>query len=186
MDDSPGLTALARSVRSLARAVWVLVVIMLLWVAYTGWARFQSARFAGRFPRDGPSRMTMTTSGITPVATPRSFSCELPAEDMVHRASAVLLTSYQPSGNSFKAVVAEIVKVEPGTTVEYKVGEEFPDPAIARRRPDGVSYGDGNVVFLDGSPALMRCAFSFENGRIGGLGDMTLDKLRGLAGKKKP
>lgn len=104
------------------------------------------------------------------------------------KASAVLLTSNQPSKEGFKSIVAEIVKIEPGTTIEYKVGDEFPHLGGPRHEKDGTTrtYGDGNVVFLAGSPAMMRCAYSFDNGRITGLGDMSLETLRRVAGKKAP
>jgi hypothetical protein len=186
VDNLPNPDALTRAVRSLARAVWVLVALVALMVAYSIWVWIQSTQMVRSLSREGHSSMTSTTSGITPVVGgPRSFSCELPPDDLVRRASAVLLTSYQPSGKGFKAIVAEIVKLEPGTTIEYKVGDEFPDP-VTEHPHAGYSDMDGSVFFLEGSPASMRCGYSFHDGRIGGLGDMTLDKLRAIAGKKKP
>ena len=186
MDNLPNPDALARAVRSLARAVWVLAVLVALTVVYSTWAWIQSTRMVRNLSREGYSSMTSTTSGITPVVGgPGSFSCDLPPDDLVRRASAILLTSYQPSGKGFKAIVAEIVKLDPGTTIEYKVGDEFPDPTVEHSRAVSSDL-DGSVLFLEGSPASMRCGHSFHNGRIAGLGDMTLEKLRAIAGKKKP
>jgi hypothetical protein len=194
MEDLPGSDALARAVRSLARAVWVLVVLVLVLVAYSVWAWFQSMQMVRRMSRPDETRITSSSSPYSPstsasaVGGPgphRQLSCNLPPDDLVARSSAIFLTSYQPSGKGFKAVIAEIVKLEPGTTIEYRVGEDFFEPGLDNPR-EGSSVGDGSVVFLEGSPAFMRCSYSFQNGRIGGLGDMRLETLRALAGKKKP
>ena len=95
---------------------------------------------------------------------------------MVARSSVILLTSYQDDGNRNKAVVAEILKQDPNATLYYSVGDEYPMLSFDKQKD--VSCGDGQVVFMVGSPASMRASFGFTSGRIGGLGDMPLSKLR--------
>jgi hypothetical protein len=95
---------------------------------------------------------------------------------MVARSSAILLTTYQDDGNRNKAVVAEILKQNPSVTLYYSVGDEYPTLSFEKQKDR--SCGEGQVVFMVGSPASMASSFSFTNGRIGGLGDMPLTKLR--------
>jgi hypothetical protein len=95
---------------------------------------------------------------------------------MVARASVILLTAYQDDGTRNKAVVAEILKQDPNVTLYYSVGDEYPILSFDKKKD--MSCGDGQVVFMVGSPASMASAYGFTNGRIGGLGDMPLARLR--------
>ena len=95
---------------------------------------------------------------------------------MVTRATVILLTSYVDDGNRNKAVVAEILKQDPKVSLYYSVGDEYPMLSFEKKKD--MSCGDGQVVFMVGSPAMMASSYGFTNGRIGGLGDMPLTKLR--------
>lgn len=93
-----------------------------------------------------------------------------------------LLTSCEKDGNRYKAIVAEILKPEPDTILYYS-GDEYPTLSFFPK--EGESCGEGQVVFLVGSPASMRSSYSFSGGRIGGLGDMPLSTLREMVKRKK-
>ncbi len=103
----------------------------------------------------------------------------LPPEEMIKQASVILLTKYEAEGTKLKAVVTEVVKREPDTTLYYAVGDEYHH--LSRWSGETEVYGEGNVVFFVGSPAQMRTAYSYSEDRIGGLGGMPLSVLRALA-----
>jgi hypothetical protein len=128
--------------------------------------------------QDGFVSHTSTTTGRTPVHTEDDGAQfhDLPPEQKVARSTAIVLVSYQKDGEKFKAVVAEILKKNPDTELYYAVGDEM--PTLSYYGKDGEMQGEGQVVFMQGSPARMRSSYSFEAGRIGGLGDMPLDVLR--------
>lgn len=133
------------------------------------WAR-QAMATTTSSVRSGPSG----TLGAEP-SEDKSFH-ELPPEELAKRSSAILLTKYQKDGERLKSVVVEILKRQPNTDLFYKVGDEFTE--LSRWARGNTDYGDGDVIFLTGSPASMRSSYSYRNGRIGGLGDMPLERLR--------
>jgi hypothetical protein len=101
---------------------------------------------------------------------------------MVKEASAILLTQWRKVDGEVKQIVAEILKHRPGTTLYYSVGDEY-QPGY-RPGPEYAS-GDGNVIFMEDSPASMRSSYSYSAERVGGLADMPLRKLRELARSSK-
>lgn len=98
---------------------------------------------------------------------------DLTPEERIRHSSVVLLTKCDSSGARNRSIVAEIVKRRPGTMLYYSVGDEFNQMATSK------CYDA--VVFLVGSPAEMRFAHSYSDGRIGGMGGMPLSMLRELA-----
>ena len=108
---------------------------------------------------------------------------DLPPEQMVAKASVILLTSYEDVGDRYKAVVAEVLKRNPDVELFYSVGDEFPHLSFAKEK--GVTCGEGQVVFMTGNPASMNTSYGFTNGRIGGLGDIPLTTLRDMVKRKK-
>jgi hypothetical protein len=183
MDEISNPAPLAKAIRSLTIAVWCLCIAVVALIGLYVASFWMSAR-AFR----GSTTMTRSTSDIprspADVTQEKPFH-EMSPDEMVAKASVILLTSYQDEGRRYKAVVAEILKQNPGTTLYYAVGDEY--PILSREKQDGVSCGDGQVVFMAGSPATMRSSYSFDRGRIGGLGDMPLTTLRAMvASAKKP
>jgi hypothetical protein len=174
--ESSNPDVLARAIKTLTVAVWCLCGLMVLQLGFYGWSYFQSMRWARQ------ATTTSFTSRSSSSKTPRPEPIdekpfhEMPPEEMVARSSVILLTSYQDDGNRNKAVVAEILKQDPDVTLYYSVGDEY--PMLSFEKQKDMTCGDGNVVFMAGSPASMRSSYSFTNGRIGGLGDMPLAKLR--------
>jgi hypothetical protein len=63
---------------------------------------------------------------------------ELPVEEQIKRASVIALARFEPANDGRrKAVIAEILKQDPGTTFHYSVGDEYPDGSfypLGRRR----------------------------------------------------
>ena len=180
MDEDPKMETVTRAIRSLTIAIWCLCVAVFGQLLFYGWGYLMSMRWA--------RQATTTTSSMRFDPTPSRPSMEdlselngfhnLPPEEKVSHASVIMLTTYQDDGNRNKAVVAEIVKQDPKTTVYYSVGDEYPTLSFEKKKD--TNCGEGQVVFMVGSPAVMASAYSFTNGRIGGMGDMPLTKLREL------
>jgi len=175
--------ALTRAITTLTVAVWCLCALVLAQLVFYGWSYIESMRWTRQ-------AMTTTTSSIQSgpskalrlePSQEKPFH-ELPPEEMVARSSVILLTSYQDGGSRYKAIVAEILKQDPDVTLYYSVGDEY--SRLSFQKEEGTSCGDGQVVFMVGSPASMRSSYGFTNGRIGGLGDMPLTTLREMVKRK--
>ena len=100
---------------------------------------------------------------------------------MVKRASAILLTQWRKADGDVKEIVTEILKHRPGTTLYYAVGDEY-ESLGGGQRPIA---GEGNVIFMEDSPASMRFSCSYSDERVGSFGLMPLSKLRQLARSAK-
>jgi hypothetical protein len=102
---------------------------------------------------------------------------ELKLEEQIKKSSVIALAKYEPSPDGkMKAIIKEFLKNEPGTTLYYKVGDEYASSSYYPK--DKTSYGDGLVIFFVGSPATMRMSMSYEGDRIRGLGDLPLELLK--------
>lgn len=184
MTDDSKPDALTRAIKTLTVAVWCLCALMLALLVFYGWSYVRSMQWARQ------ARATTTSSARTsPSEALRGEPVEekpfheLPPEEMVARSSVILLTSYQDDGKKNKAIVAEILKQDPNVTLYYSVGDEYTMLSFDKQKD--VNCGDGQVVFMVGSPASMRASYGFTNGRIGGLGDMPLTTLREMVKRKK-
>lgn len=167
---------LSRAIKTLTVAVWCLCGLVAVQLVLYGVSYFQSSRWLRKSSVE-PSAMT-TRPGGSSVRT-ESLGAQfhdLPPEQKVAKASAILLISYQKDGPRVKAVVAEVLKQEPETVLTYSVGDEL--AFLSYYPKDDETRGEGQVVFMVGSPAEMRSSFSFNGGRIGGMGDMPLEVLR--------
>jgi hypothetical protein len=171
---------LTRAIRTLTIAVWCLCALVFAQLALWGWSYLRSWQMF----RSSMGSVASSSSSTSPVHRPPAASSEepdgplhdLPPEQMVARSSVILLTSYEKDGDRFKAVVTEILKQKPGTRLYYSVGDEMPMLSYAPKANE--TCGDGQVVFMAGSPASMRSSYSFREGRIGGMGDLPLTTLR--------
>ena len=179
MNEDVEKTAIPKAIRGLAAAVWCLAGVLLAFLAFYALALLRPQALFGQRSSTGSASRSGITS--TPMERPSSFEPGFPSlmpEEKIKKASAILVTSWKREGATAKAVVTEIVKQKPGTRLYYSVGDEYSH--FGAEMPREV-YGDGEVVLMVGSPAEMRESYSFEGGRIGGLGDMPLTKLRELA-----
>lgn len=102
---------------------------------------------------------------------------ELPIEEQIEEASIIALARYEPAEDGrMKAVLKEVLKKKAGTTFHYEVGDEYSPSSYYPK--SGTSYGDGIVIFFEGSPAMMRRAIGYTGDRITGLGDMPIELFR--------
>lgn len=93
----------------------------------------------------------------------------------IDQSTAILLTENEARDGKIFSKVSEILKLDPDVAFYYEVGDVMGPPMEAKR---GTSYGEGQVVFCEGSPATMRSATSIHRDRAPGLGDMPLSMLR--------
>ncbi len=166
--------SLTRAVRALTIAVWCLCAVVLAQLGLYFWSYFRAASFNAT-----ASASNRTTSeNWNPEPVDNDFAA-LPPEQKIQRATVILITKYRHEGGKLSAVISEILKKSPNTRFYYSVGEEFAE--MSRLASDSARYGDGEVVFLTGNPAMMRESFSYDGDRVGGLGQMSLSQLRELA-----
>ena len=189
MNDIVEAKTLTRAIRSLTVAVWCLCALMLALIGFYAWSYVRSVRWmrGARSENTATSKALPSRAPSAEVDQGKPFH-ELPPEEMVKQSSAILLTKFQKDGERLEAVVIEILKQRAGADLYYKVGDEYAD--LSRWPRENESYGDGDVVFLVGSPSVMSSAFSYRGDRIGGLGDMPLTRLREMidrqSGKSVP
>jgi hypothetical protein len=177
---------LIRAIKTLTIAVWCLCALVLAQLVLYGVSSIRSARWmrtATASRTESPAISPARRESLRSTEADDPPLHDLPPDEVVARSSAILLTSYQKDGDRFKAIVAEVLKQAPDTKLYYAVGDEF--PTLSFYPKEGETCGEGQVVFMVGSPASMRLSYSFDNGRIGGLGDMPLSTLREMVKGKK-
>jgi hypothetical protein len=102
---------------------------------------------------------------------------ELPIEDQIKQASVIAVAKYEAAEDGrMKAVLEELLKKDEGTEFHYRIGDEYAPSSYYPK--EGTSYGDGIIIFFEGSPATMRRSMSYSGKRILGLGDMPLELFR--------
>lgn len=102
---------------------------------------------------------------------------ELPLEEQIRKSSVIALARFEPAPDGkMKAIFTEFLKLDPGTMFYYKKGDEYPSASYYPK--EGMSHGDGLVVFFVGSPASMRMSMTYSGDRIHSLGDIPLELFR--------
>jgi hypothetical protein len=102
---------------------------------------------------------------------------ELPIEDQIKQASVIAVARYEAAEDGrMKAVLKELLKKDEGTAFHYQIGDEYAPSSYYPK--EGTSYGDGIVIFFEGSPARMTRSMSYSGERIISLGDMPLELFR--------
>jgi len=166
----------ARSIRRLTVAVWILCVLTIINLCAVCASLFgllypwHVARLMRASLHEGPQ--------LSRAAYEDQYANfhEWPLERQIEKATIIAIARYDKEGGKLKCVISEILRQEPGTKFYYNVGDEYrPGSRYAK---DGVQYGDGEVMFFTGSPAMMRYSCSFEGDRIGAMGDMPIETLR--------
>jgi len=175
----PEIAVLARAVRRLTVAVWCLVALfgvttLLPWASFLWYAR-KSAPPAADVPRGEAPSVPDITSEFD-----NDFHAR-PPEEKIRRATVILLAQNRPADGMHKAFISEVVKQAPGVRFYYKVGDEYPTLSHAPSPECNGCESEGEVIFLIGNPAQMASAYSYRNGRIDGMGGLSLAQLRELA-----
>jgi len=100
---------------------------------------------------------------------------DLNIEDQIKHASVIALgENIKNEDGQVKTVITEILKKDKGVVFYYEEGVEYRS-FYPRER---VSYGDGVVIFFNGSPATMKRSMTYRGDRISSLGDMPLKLFR--------
>jgi hypothetical protein len=177
---------LTKAVKLLTVAVWCLCALMLAHflfslVAYLDTWHLMHRSLATTSKDLHPSIERYESSASSRNEGPPLH--ELPPEQMVAKASAILLATYRKEGGRNKAIVTEILKQTQGTKLYYALGDEY--APLSNYRENDQCAGEGFVVFMSGSPANMEASYGYINGRISGLGDMPLQKLREMINASK-
>ena len=124
------------------------------------------------------SQLPSSKSGRTEITrkTGKPFY-ELGLEDQIKQASIIAIAKYEKSPDGkMKTIVKEFLKKEPGTTIYYKIGDEYPGSSYYPK--ENTMYGDGVVIFFTGSPATMKMSMSYSGDRIQSLGDIPIELFR--------
>ncbi len=179
-DDVNYVPILTKAVKTLTVVLACLCVLQAAQLGLYAWGYVSSLRTMRQasVTTEGSPRVSPHSSSLAQ-PTPEVPLHELSPEKMIARSSVILLVTYMPEGERFKAVVAEFLKRDPEAILYFSVGDEFPELSYTSKA--GETCGEGQVVFLVGSPAEMRSSYSFSHGRIDGLGGMPLTILRELA-----
>ena len=172
MESSEKLDGIAKAIRRLTVAVWFLVAIGFIQMA--AWlVPFVTSTFY--------MKVAGTSVGI-PKEAFESWE-GLSFEDKVKRASIILVTENRHESGKIRAFIKEELKRAPGTAFHYSVGDEYLPLAVVPR--ENTNYGDGALVFLQGSPATNRESYAIYNGSISALGEMPLPKVRQIIAQSK-
>jgi hypothetical protein len=146
---------LTRRVRRLTFAFWIafgvaIIALISTYIAWSGGGKFL------HYLAFGFERMSL--------------------QKQIQTSTVIVLSKWEKSGNFNKCIITDILKHEPGVQFEYQVGDEFRPASLPNRQ--NTDYGDGQVIFFDGSPARLRYATSYSAGRIDALGGLSVDSLR--------
>jgi len=102
---------------------------------------------------------------------------ELSNDNLIKQSSVIALAEFEPSADGrMKAIIKEFLKMEPGTKTYFKVGDEHPSSSYYPK--EGLSHGDGVIIFYKGSPAKYKRTSSFYDGRIPSFGDIPLELFK--------
>lgn len=102
---------------------------------------------------------------------------KLGVEDKILKSSVIALVKFEPTtGGKTKAIIKEFLKKESNAVFYYNVGDEYSNLSYVPEK--GTKYGDGEIIFFTGSPAMMKEAYSYMGDRIYGLGDMPIELFK--------
>lgn len=171
---------LARAVRRQMVALWSLIAILLL--AYGApWVMFFVRSL--QYP-DTAGIPATDAEKAEPVRMEEPWDNDFfarPPEEMIRRATAILLTRLEKQEDRHREIVAEILKRKAGVRLYYKVGDEYERFSHAPTPECAGCEGQGSIVFMIGNPATMVSSVTYEGDRLRSLGGMPLEEIRRLA-----
>ena len=98
-------------------------------------------------------------------------------DEKIELATAIIVVRYEEGGNgNYKSVVEDVLKQEEGVELYYSVGEVYESDSHLKISDDFVPTR--SIVFMQGSPAIMRFSTTFDGERIRGLGGISLALLK--------
>ena len=163
-----------KSIKKLTLSIWILCVLIIIDISFS--------IYSVMTPKYAPKRNMAYIAGAEKVLPTKDYSdpyenfYNWSVDKKIEKASVILLTEWHKDGPKLKAMIKEILKIEPNTVLYYEVGQEFESQSLYPE--EGTSYGDGQLVFMTGSPASMRVSTTYENGRLLGMGRMPIEILR--------
>jgi alkanesulfonate monooxygenase SsuD/methylene tetrahydromethanopterin reductase-like flavin-dependent oxidoreductase (luciferase family) len=174
--------ALVAAVRKLTVAVWAVAVAFFLVVCLYALSYFQMTRrfmqaahsSAAASPAEPTSRVT-SFSMVRPDTFEGKKFGDLPVEKKITYASVIVLTRHERRAQQNRELITEIVKLKPGTELHYKVGDELGELS---KEGDVASSGNGNIVFMTGSPAKAAEAMPYDVARLQAVGGLRISDLR--------
>jgi len=166
---------LTKIIRRLSQGIWLLSALVIVNILVS--------LFAALFPPAVAKRITTSfPDAVSPTpemdATKYNNFSDWPLHEQIQEATVIAIARYEKDGERYKAVFKEFLKKENNTIFFYEVGDEYPQSSYQPK--DGISYGDGQIIFFTGSPATMRYACSFRGDRIAAFSDMPFDVLRSI------
>jgi len=96
----------------------------------------------------------------------------------VKESSIILRSKYVEDRGNVKCVIVEALKLQPNSSLPYKIGDEMPELNIVNK--GGVVYGDGQVVFFVGNPGRMQYAISYSGQQVGGGDGKTIGGIKAI------
>jgi len=173
MEQPADQTASTRAIRRLTFAVWAVAAALLVNAAVLLLSSYLPALLMHYLATsESELRASTIEHGVDQFA---DFH-EWPPERQIQSASVIALTIHRQENGRLTSIIAEILKQEPGVTFHYKVGDEW--ERGSRTIEANTSYGDGEIIFFTGSPAMMRYSATHFDGRVPGMGDLQLRTLR--------
>ena len=125
----------------------------------------------------GGSPVSGISEGVREAHVKQTPLYDLPIEKQIERASVIVVTRFEAAIDGRKrAVVAEILKHDPGVRFHYEVGDEYPSASYYPKEAE--DRGDGTVVFFEGASADMRYSTTYRGDRVSGLGDIPMKLFR--------
>ncbi len=105
-----------------------------------------------------------------------------PIEKRVAVSSVIARGEWKLENGVNKFIIAEIIKREPGTYFPFKLGNEYPRGNTPAK--PNTDYGDGAVIFLQGSRATMRSLIAVSRGSLRGDQSVPLQMIRDTVRKE--
>lgn len=168
---------IAKAIRSLTVAVWALVVVFIVGLILPFvWTIFAYGPFTSDVSSGSTSGGGGTAASMTMWEDEFNGFHEWPVEKQIANASAILVTRHTTGDAEPKNIISEILFLKPGTTLAYAVGDEF----LPYGRPvDGSQLvGDGEIVFLTGSPPSFKYSTTYSGDECPGLDGLSIDALK--------
>ncbi len=152
------------------RALWVAVVLLgIMVLGLLGYITSKS----------NPFGVQAVLSPGPPSESPTSSWEGLSLQEKLQRSSAVVFAELRPDNDQLRAVATDVLVLAPGTEIHYRPGQEV--PSLSQSTSGITDWGDGAVALLAGSPASIQESYSVRNGRVSGLGDISIEELKRLA-----